>query len=381
MTAAAKDARPAVDLAELIHLKDAASPLPWDGLETARGLTVVYATDGRFVADVGAREANARYMLAAANAVPALVARIREMEAAAAGLENATLAAIARAAELRTKLTAARSLIPEGVATLGTPAQPERSRACCQYCGWECPSQEHRTAREAIIAHAAVCERHPQRAVEARVKDLEAEVAHLTAKDSEWWRAARTALADQLDPPHGWSEGDPLPEPNTAALYNLYRGCGWTDQPACALEIAVRENERLVDRLRKLGDEVKPVMPQPESEYEKYRPMPEGRAHKCHSVNPSGYPTDWIEYDSDHGFELVGTNAFDDGSIADIVFCPWCGVRLMTPEDDARLSERGRRNRAGIYTQAFPDTTPPAPAELDDARPCPCVYPGCDAHA
>lgn len=52
--------RPAVDIADLLRLRDAASPLP---LEFERTV------------------ADSRYAIAAANAVPGLVARIRELEA------------------------------------------------------------------------------------------------------------------------------------------------------------------------------------------------------------------------------------------------------------------------------------------------------------
>ncbi len=137
---------------ELLRLRDAAAPLPWEGVKVDDLNCFVRTATGGCAAEIYGVWANAAYLFAAANAVPGLVARIRELE----------------------------------------------------------------------------------------------------AKDAEWWRAARTALAGHLDPPHGWNDGDPLPEPDTTALYELYRGRGWTDQPACALEIAVRENERMAARVREL---------------------------------------------------------------------------------------------------------------------------------
>lgn len=79
-----------------------------------------------------------------------------------------------------------------------------------------------------------------------------------------------------------------------------------------------------------------------------YEAMPEERPHGCYAVNAAGIPVHWIVYEPNHGYELFSTDAYGDGSIVNITFCPWCGSRLMTTEQELRLNWAGRKNRAGI---------------------------------
>jgi len=60
-----------------------------------------------------------------------------------------------------------------------------------------------------------------------------------------------------------------------------------------------------------------------------YETLPENRPHPCTELNLAEIPVAWIEYDQQHGFELVSTNAYGDGSITSINFCPFCGKQLI----------------------------------------------------
>lgn len=67
---------------ELLRLRDAAAPLPWEGVKVDDLNCFVRTATGGCAAEIYGVWANAAYLFAAANAVPGLVARVRELEAA-----------------------------------------------------------------------------------------------------------------------------------------------------------------------------------------------------------------------------------------------------------------------------------------------------------
>lgn len=79
-----------------------------------------------------------------------------------------------------------------------------------------------------------------------------------------------------------------------------------------------------------------------------YEKMPDERPHPCHEQNAGGTPVAWIVYEEAYGFSINCTDAYGEGTIVDITFCPWCGLRLQLPEHDRKLSRSGQRNRRSI---------------------------------
>lgn len=76
-----------IDLEKLMKLHDAATPGPWKVTDKCAHLYVTDSNPNREIARIGwkpkAYVENASYIAAACNAVPELVARIRELEDAA----------------------------------------------------------------------------------------------------------------------------------------------------------------------------------------------------------------------------------------------------------------------------------------------------------
>jgi len=66
---------------ELLRLRDAAAPLPWEGVKVDDLNCFVRTATGGCAAEIYGVWANAAYLFAAANAVPGLAARVRELEA------------------------------------------------------------------------------------------------------------------------------------------------------------------------------------------------------------------------------------------------------------------------------------------------------------
>jgi phage terminase large subunit GpA-like protein len=77
------------------------------------------------------------------------------------------------------QLRAARAQAEGELKTLVTLTNAHRRvHPKCQHCGWEqqFPVTQYEAARDAINEHAAVCEKHPQRAVERELKALKQEL-------------------------------------------------------------------------------------------------------------------------------------------------------------------------------------------------------------
>lgn len=74
-----------IDLDELMRLHEAATPGPWEVTDKGSHLYVTDSNPNREIAKIGRKPKayveNAFYIVAACNAVPEMVARIRELEA------------------------------------------------------------------------------------------------------------------------------------------------------------------------------------------------------------------------------------------------------------------------------------------------------------
>jgi hypothetical protein len=95
-----------------------------------------------------------------------------------------------------------------------------------------------------------------------RADELEAGTKRLEERDREWWRAARDAMrGHELFPPDYTPEKYPDDHSemrrDTRALYELYRGRGWADQPACALEMVVNQRDQISARVKELEEAIR----------------------------------------------------------------------------------------------------------------------------
>jgi hypothetical protein len=66
--------------------------------------------------------------------------------------------------------------------------------------------------------------------------------------------------------------------------------------------------------------------------------------HKCHTVSIFETLMEWVEYTEGEGFELTGQDLEEEQlNYTSIIYCPWCGEKLMTDEEYAKLDETGKR--------------------------------------
>lgn len=85
-----------------------------------------------------------------------------------------------------------------------------------------------------------------------------------------------------------------------------------------------------------------------------YEPMPAERPHPCYEVNSAGIPIAWVNYDPRYGWLLEGTNAYGDGHIGDIDYCPYCGEKL---EDSVSHPDRGIRRLPSSAPSALTESS------------------------